>query len=249
MPLTEEVVLVTGGGTGIGREISLRFAREGARVVVNYARSREESEAAARDAGPRAVALQADVSRESDVKSLIAEIESRYGRLDILVNNAGWSTRVPHGDLDALTDEIWDRTLNTNLRGAFYTIRAARRLLDRAPAPAIVNTASAAAYSAAGSSVVYAASKAAMVSMTKSLARALAPRIRVNAVCPGLIRTRFAGWPEESFQAAKDATPVGRLVTPAEVAGAVYFMAVEAAWMTGEALLMDGGIYQLGRSR
>ena len=249
MNLTDRVVLVTGGGTGMGREMSRRFGREGATVIVNYARSRDDTEATAREIGERGVAMRADVTREADVKAMIAEIETRYGRLDILVNNAGWSTRIPHGDLDALTDEIWDRTLDTNLRGTFYTIRAARPLLERAPAPAIVNTASAAAYSASGSSVVYAASKAAVVSMTKSLARAFAPKIRVNAVCPGLVRTRFAGWPEESFVAAKELTPIGRLVTTEEVADAVYFLSVEATWMTGEALLMDGGIYQLGRSR
>jgi 3-oxoacyl-[acyl-carrier protein] reductase len=238
----------------MGRAMSFRFAREGAAVVINYARSKAEAESAVAEIdaarpGSGSVAIQADVSKEADVKAMIAEIEARFGRLDILINNAGWSTRIPHHKLEDLTDEIWNRTLDTNLRGAFYCVRAAMPLLRKAPAPAIVNVASAAAFSAAGSSIVYAASKAAMVSMTKSLARAFAPQVRVNAVCPGLIRTRFAGWPEEAFEHAKEVTPVGRLVTVEEVAGIVYFLAVEATSTTGEAILADGGVYQLGRSR
>ncbi len=256
MRLTDRVVLVTGGGTGMGRAMSLRFAREGAAVIVNYARSRDDAEATVREIealqpslGAGSAALQGDVTSEAGVKAMIAEIETRFGRLDILVNNAGWSTRVPHHKLEDLTDEIWDRTLDTNLRGAFYCVRAAMPLLRKSPAPAIVNVASAAAFSSAGSSIVYAASKAAMVSMTKSLARAFAPQVRVNAVCPGLIRTRFAGWPEEAFEQAREVTPIGRLVTVEDVAGLVFFLAVEATSMTGEAILADGGVYQLGRSR
>ncbi len=238
----------------MGRAMSLRFACEGAAVIVNYARSQDDAQATVREIdaarpGSGSIALQADVTSEASVKAMISDIETRFGRLDILVNNAGWSTRIPHNNLEDLTDEIWDRTLDTNLRGAFYCVRAAMPLLKKSPVPAIVNVASAAAFSSAGSSIVYAASKAAMVSMTKSLARAFAPQIRVNAVCPGLIRTRFAGWPEEAFEHAKAITPVGRLVTVEEVAGIVFFLAVEATSMTGEAILADGGVYQLGRSR
>lgn len=252
MRLKGRVAVVTGGGTGIGRAISLLFAREGAAVLVNYARSQSEAEAVVREieaADGCAAAYRADVSRQDEVKTMFVEVASRWGRLDVLVNNAGWSTRVPHHDLEALTDEIWDRTLNTNLRGAFYCVRAAAPLLRRQPGGNIVNVASAAAFHASGSSIVYAASKAAMVSMTKSLARALAPDIRVNAVCPGLVRTRFAGWPPEAFEHGAGVTPIGRLATVEEVAHAALFLAAEATAMTGEALIVDGGMYQLGRSR
>lgn len=246
------MAVVTGAGTGIGRAIALLFGREGAKVVVNYSRSQREAEQAAREieeAGGSAYAWRADVSRETEVKTLMAEAVERWGRLDVLVNNAGWSTRVPHANLDELTDEIWDRTLDTNLRGAFYCVRAARPLLGRQPGASIVNIASSAAFHAAGRSIVYAASKAAMVSMTKSLARALAPAISVNAVCPGLIHTRFAGWPPESFEHGAKVTPIGRLATVEEVAEAALFLAAEATSLTGEAILVDGGLYQLGRSR
>src|SRR5712692_2502102 len=252
MLLQNRVSVVTGGGTGIGRAISLLLAREGAAVVVNYARSREAAEEVVREieqAGGCAQAFRADITQEAEVKTMFAEVASRWGRLDLLVNNAGWSTRIPHHKLDELTDEIWDRTLNTNPRGAFYCVRAAAPLLRQTPGGNIVNIASAAAFHASGSSIVYAASKAAMVSMTKSLARALAPDIRVNAVCPGLVRTRFAGWPPEAFEHGTAVTPIGRLATVEEVAQTALFLAVDATAMTGEALIVDGGMYQLGRSR
>ncbi len=252
MRLRDRVAIVTGGGTGIGRAVCLLFAKEGAAVIANYARSADEAASVASEitaAGGQALAWRADVTRDADVKEMVAEVERRWGRLDILVNNAGWSTRIPHHELEDLTDEIWDRTLNTNLRGAFYCARAAVPLLKRQAGANIVNIASVAAFHGFGSSIVYAASKAAMVSMTKSLARALAPAIRVNAVCPGLVRTRFANWPPESFEHGDQVTPLGRLATAEEVARVALFAAADATALTGEAILVDGGLYQLGRAR
>ncbi len=252
MLLNQRVVVVTGGGTGIGRAVSLLFAREGAAVLVNYSQSQQAAEEVAGEiekAGGRAEAFRADVSREPEVKAMMAHVESRWGRLDILVNNAGWSTRVPHQQLEDLTDEIWDRTVNVNLRGVFYCIRAAVPLLRRQEGSAIVNIASSAAFHGAGSSVVYGAAKAGVVTMTRSLARALAPAIRVNALCPGLIHTRFANWPPEAFEHGRKVTPLGRLATVEEVAQTALFLAAGATAITGAALLVDGGLYQLGRSR
>jgi len=236
----------------MGRAISLLYAQEGAAVMVNYSQSQKDAEDVVREieaAGGTAVAFRADVRKEAEVKGMMAEVDKRWGRLDVLMNNAGWSTQVPHKNLDALTDEIWDRTLDVNLRGLFYCMRAAVPLLRRHPGAAIVNLASSAAYHAAGSSMIYAAAKAGAVSLTKSMARALAPDIRVNAICPGLVHTRFAGWPEEAFGNAQKITPVGHLATVDEVARLALFLAVDATAMTGEAILMDGGLYQLGRSR
>lgn len=250
MKLAGRIALVTGAGTGIGRAIAVLFAKEGARVAVNYSRSESQAEAVAQEiqsVDGDAFAIQADVAKEADIKRMTGAVIERWGRLDVLVNNAGWSTIIPHRDLDALTDEVWDRTLDVNLRGAFYAMRAAAPHL-RQNGGSIINVASAAAFHASGSSIIYAASKAALVNMTKSMARALAPEVRVNALCPGLLRTGFAGWTEEAFQAASQVTPIGRLVTPEEVADVALFLA-NATAITGESIICDGGIYQLGRSR
>lgn len=248
MNLEDRVALVTGGGTGIGRGVSEALARQGMKVAVNYSQSREGAEEVVRHivaAGGVAEPIQASVAEESDVHRMIDHIQQEFGRLDLVVNNAGWSTRVPHERLEDLTDEIWDRTLNTNLRGAFYCARAALPLLKKQSGASIVNIASVAGISGMGSSIVYAASKAAMLSMTRSLARALAPDVRVNAVAPGFVRTRFANWPASAFDEGEGQAPLGRLATPEDIAEAVIFLARSEA-ITGETILVDGGTTTLG---
>lgn len=236
----------------MGRAIALLFAREGACVAVNYAHSRDAAEevvASIRAAGGTAIPIVADVSSDAQVRSMVARVAQEFGGLDFLVNNAGWSTVIPHVNLDALTDEIWDRTLNTNLRGAFYCARAAVPLLKQRAGAAIVNIASVAAQTGFGSSIAYAASKGGMVTMTKSLARALAPEIRVNALAPGAVHTRFANWPDTMFEQAAQVTPAGRIATVEEIAEAVLFLCAGATSITGEILTVDGGLAQLGRTR
>src|SRR6202041_2065572 len=168
-----------------------------------------------RPAGGVAISIQADVSKDVEVHAMLAQVAREFGRLDLLVNNAGWSTRVPHRNLEQPTDAIWDKTFEINLRGVFYCIRAAVPLLRRQPGAAIVNVASVAGSTGVGSSMAYAAAKAGVITMTKSLARALAPEIRVNAISPGLIRTHFAGRPDSDsdFTAEEVATPLKRLAT------------------------------------
>ncbi|MCZ2147739.1 MAG: glucose 1-dehydrogenase [Bryobacterales bacterium] len=251
MKLKDKVVIVTGGGTGIGRGISECMAGEGARVVVNYASSREACEETA-DAicarGGEALAYQASVLAESEVKRMFEEVAARHGRIDVLVNNAGWSKRIPHANLDDLTEEIWDRTLNTNLRGAFYCMRSVVPYLRKQPGSSIINIASIAPYSGQGSSIVYAASKAGVISMTKSFARVLAPDIRVNAISPGFVRTRFAGWPKEVFDEAEKTTPLKRIATPEEIGTAAVFLAADATAITGETINVDVGQTAIGRN-
>lgn len=252
MKLKDQVVIVTGGATGMGRAISERFGAEGARVLVNYRASKGEADevvAGIESRGGTAVGWQADVAKEDEVRAMVAEVERRWGRLDVLVNNAGWSKVTPHHKLEDLTDEIWDRTLNTNLRGAFYCARAVVPLMRKNGGGSIVNNTSASAWHAAGSSIVYSASKAALVNMTKSLARALAPDIRVNAIAPGLVHTRFAGWPEETFSAGQKTTPLQRIATAEEVAAVVLFLAADATAITAETIIIDGGVTQLGVRR
>ncbi len=243
--------MVTGGGTGMGRAICELFALEGARALVNYSESREAAGEVAtriRESGGDAIAFRANVAIDAEVRAMMAAAIERWGRIDVLVNNAGWSRVTPHQNLDDLTDEIWDRTLNTNLRGAFYCSRAAAPHLRKQPGSAIVNIASVAADTGAGSTIVYAASKAGLISMTKSFARVLAPEVRVNALAPGMVHTRFAGWPEEVFPAGAEKSPLKRIATVQEVAAAALFLAADATAITGETLRIDSGLTVLGRA-
>ncbi len=250
--LDGKVALVTGGATGMGRGICLALASAGAKVVVNYRASAGPASEVVEEISSRggsAVAHAADVQSDAQVRAMIHSVEKRWKRLDVLVNNAGWSKLTPHWQLDELTDEIWDRTLNTNLRGAFYCCRAAVPLMRRGGGGAIVNNASASAYTAAGSSIVYSASKAAMINMTTALARVLAPDIRVNSIAPGLVRTRFAGWPDEAFEAGRRTSPLGRIASVEEVASTVLFLAADATAITAETVLVDCGATMLRTSR
>ena len=249
MKLQDRVVLVTGAGTGIGRAIAEGFAHEGAKVAVNYSRSRDAAEEVAagiRAQGGTALTIAADVAQSAEVAKMVDQVGQGFGRLDFLVNNAGWSTRVPHDHLEDLTDEIWDRTFNTNLRGAFYTIRAAVPLLRKQQHAAIVNIASVAGMTGMGSSIAYAASKGGMITMTKSLARALAPEIRVNAIAPGFVRTRFANWPSSAFDQGEAMTPLKRLATVEEIAALTLHLVADANSVTGETIVVDGGLTELG---
>lgn len=244
----DRVALITGASKGIGRACALAFARQGVSVAVNYNHSAEAAGEVAesiRREGGRAEAIRADASDENQIHTLIAEVGARFGRLDYLINNAGWSTRVVHEDLEGLTEEIWDRTLRTNLFGPFACVRAAAPLLRRSPDAAIVNIASMAAMHGRGSSMVYAASKGGLVTMTMSLARALGPAVRVNAVAPGLIRTGFAGWGEDQCQMVEKITPLRRLATVEDIAAAAWFLAT-ARGITGETIWVDGGFTRLG---
>lgn len=215
-----------------------RFARDGARVVVNSSRSVEEGEALARSL-PDAVYVQADVAQEEEAKRLVATTLERFGRLDVAVNNAGTTKRVPFGDLDGADDELWQRILAVNLMGPWYVSRAATPAL-RETKGSIVNIGSVAGLIAGGSSLPYAVSKAALHHLTRTLAQALAPDVRVNAVAPGLVDTPWtAGW--ESNQAIVARTPLGRAATPEDIADAVVFLA-RAQFATGQVLAVDGGL-------
>jgi NAD(P)-dependent dehydrogenase (short-subunit alcohol dehydrogenase family) len=182
---------------------------------------------------------------------MMDSVAREFGRLDFLINNAGWSTPVPHRQLEELTDEIWNKTLDINLKGVFYCVRAAVPHLLRQPGASIVNIASASGFTGLASSMVYAAAKGGVITMTKSLARALAPEIRVNAVAPGLIRTHFAGRADSDplFDAEEKASPLQHLATAENCAAAALFLAADANSVTGETILVDGGRISLGAIR
>jgi 3-oxoacyl-[acyl-carrier protein] reductase len=247
--LTGKAALVTGGGTGMGRAITLKLAAEGANVAINYSRRAKEAEEtieAARQLGVRAFAMKADVSVEAEAIQLVEETVKQFGRLDVLVNNAGWSTVVPHRKLDGLTEEILERTWRTNVKGPIYITRAAIPYMLKSGGGSIVNTTSVAAFQGAGSSIIYGASKAALGAITKSLARAFGrDNIRVNAIAPGFVDTGFVDWPAGVKEKAIAGSPMGRIPTVDDAANAVLYLACDATGVTAQTIFIDCGVTAL----
>ncbi len=247
--LKNQVAVVTGGAGGIGEAICIGLAEAGCVVVVGYNRSQGPAEALVRRLAPAALphaALKAPVTDSVALAELAAEVGRRYGRCDVLVNCAGTTRFVPHPQLDELDDALIDQILATNVRGPFAAVRALRPLLAAPRGDGatglVVNISSIAAVTAMGSNIMYCASKAAVDNMTRSLARALAPAVRVLSVSPGLADTEFvksmdAGWRDE--QAGR--TPLRRLALPAEVAAAVVAAATHLTFSTGTVIPVDGG--------
>ncbi|MFZ4662925.1 MAG: SDR family NAD(P)-dependent oxidoreductase [Caldilineaceae bacterium] len=242
-PLAGKVALVTGGGGGIGSAICRRLAEAGAQVIVNYNSNAQKAEAvAAALPGENHLALQASVTDSAALRQMTTQVRDRYGKLDLLVNNAGITRPVPHADLDGLEDEWIDRILQTNFRGAFACMRAFKELLMAGDGGTVVNISSVAAVTGIGSNVAYCASKAAMDSMTRSLARALAPKIRVVSVSPGWVWGEYASRMEPAYiQEQINKTPLGRIAQPEDVAEAVLAVATTLAFSTGCIIPVDGG--------
>jgi len=257
---TGKIVVITGASTGLGRAIAVEVATRGAQaVVVNYAHSAAEAEETAalvRAQGAEAVVIQADVADDEGCKAIAAAAQP-FGRIDALFNNAGVTKFAPrHADLDAVSADDFLRLYQVNVVGAFQMIRAARTLLEACEAPgAVVNTSSIAGVAGIGSSVPYAASKGALNTMTISLARALAPKIRVNALCPGFIDTPWfeRGMDKEALERMRKgvaaSTPLQVASNAADIAAAAVFLASPGSrHITGETLLVDAGTH-LGFAR
>lgn len=253
MTLRDKVAIVTGGGTGLGAAVSLGLAERGARVLVNYARSAEEAERTAeacRAAGADAIAVQGDVRDDAACRAVVAEAVVRWGRVDVLVNNAGRTTFAAADDLEALSDEDFLDIYRTNLVGAYHMIRACAPHMREAGFGAVVNVSSIAGLTGVGSSLAYACSKGALNTLTLSLARALGPEIRVNAVCPGFIATRWFSDPlgeagmQRLVEAQEATTPLRRAGTPEDVAESVLFLADQGSQhITGVTLVTDAGMH------
>ena len=245
MTMNESVALVTGGSRGIGRAICLELARQGAAVAVNYAgneQAAQETVEACRALGVQAEAFQADVSDPAACESLIAQVKEHFGRLDILVNNAG-VTR--DGLLMTAKPEDFDKVLDTNLKGAYFCMKAAAKVMMRQRYGRIVNLSSVVGLRGNAGQVNYSASKAGLLGLTKSLAKELASRgVTANAVAPGFIETDMTNaLPEAARSAMAAGIPAGRPGLPEEVARAVAFFAREdAGYITGQVLCVDGGM-------
>jgi 3-oxoacyl-[acyl-carrier protein] reductase len=240
------VALITGGTGGLGAAICAGLANAGFRMAIGYHRSAAAAaKLAASLAGGGHFAVAAPVTDSGALKAMAAEIQQRCGRCDVLINAAGTTRFVPHADLDGLDDALFDAIFALNVRGAFAAVRALEPLLARstlAGGGVVVNISSIAAVIAMGSNVAYCASKAALDNMTCSLARALAPRIRVVSVSPGLVDTEFVKSLDQSWrdeQAAR--TPLRRLALPAEVARAVVAAVTQLTFTTGAIIAVDGG--------
>jgi len=243
MSTTYKVALVTGSATGIGRAVAIRFAKSGYAVAVNYSRSEKDAQetlAEVQKLGVPAILCKANVAEEAAVKAMVDRCVKELGGLDALVNNAGMTHFVEHANLDGLTAEIWDEIMGVNVKGTFFCSRAAMPHLQKSGG-SIVNVTSVAGIAGQGSSIAYAASKAALNCMTKSFARAFGPKVRVNAVAPGPVLTRWLAGHLEHIERAVATTPMGRAATPDDIADAVLFLAIGTSLVTGQVMVVDGG--------
>ncbi len=243
MSTARQVALVTGSATGIGRAVAVRLARQGLAVAVNYSRSEAEAQETLAEVsrhGVPAILCRADVADDAAVRAMVGRCREELGGLDVLVNNAGTTRFIAHANLDALTEEVWDEILSVNLKGTFYCCRAALPLLQERGG-AIVNISSVAGLQGGGSSIPYGVSKAGVNSLTKALARAFAPKVRVNAVAPGPVLTRWLADYQDQVARAVEATPLRRAATPEDIADVAVFLALGTTLMTGQVVVVDGG--------
>lgn len=241
-----KTAVITGAAKGIGAAIAVAFAKGGYRVVINYNKSEERARALCQilnDTYPtEAVCIKADVSTAEGAKKLIAEAVTAFGDIDVLVNNAGIAQQKLFTDI---TDEDWQAMISTNLGSVFYTSRSAVPFMVSKKSGSIVNISSIWGETGGSCEVHYSAAKAGVIGLTKALSKELAPSgITVNCVCPGVIKTdMLSSFTEEDLAALAEETPVMRLGTPKDVADAVYYLATNSGFVTGQVLGVNGGLY------
>jgi ketoreductase RED2 len=238
--LDGKVALVTGSSSGIGEAVARSLAAEGARVVVNSTRSVEAGERVAGEL-PDATYVQADVADEAAARHLVDATVERYGRLDVLVNNAGTTAVIPHHDLESATPDVWRRIFDVNVIGTWQLTVAALPHLRATGAGSVVNVTSLAGVRQTGSSIPYAASKAALNHMTRLLANVVGPEVRVNAVAPGLVDTPWTADWDTVREVVRSSAPLRRTATPEDIAQMVLALVV-SAYTTGAVVVVDGGL-------
>jgi 3-oxoacyl-[acyl-carrier protein] reductase len=250
---TGGVYIVTGSATGIGAACVVELAKKGCRVTINYTKSETEARATQQQCqavGAETLLVQANVAEDADCRRMAQATLDKWGRIDGLVNNAGTTKFVPnHRELEGLNAEDFHRIYAVNVLGAFQMIRAVAPAMQKQGQGAVVNVSSIAGVAGNGSSVAYAASKGAMNTMTLSLARALAPEIRVNAVCPGFVETRWLqqGFGDKVYAAAKaryeESVPLRKTITSEDVSDAIVWLLLGAATVSGEFIMVDSGFH------
>lgn len=250
MKIDGKAAVVTGASRGVGRATALMLAEGGCSVVVNYSRSKEEAEGVVEEVralGVKAIPFQADVADDAGCRAMMDAAVNEFGSLQVLVNNAGTTQFIPHSQLDMVTDEVWDRILGVNLKGPFQCIRAARPHMEAAGEGEIVNVSSVAGVAGLGSCIPYAASKGGLNNLTITLARVMAPTVRLNTVAPGFIEGE---WLKQglgpAYEPAKKSSEgravLGKVCAPADVAAAILAFITGSDLVTGQVLVCDGGM-------
>lgn len=238
-----KVFIITGGGTGIGKATALKLADMGAKLVINYSNSETEAKKVVEEIiekGGTAFAFKANVANEQEVNEMIHQTVTQFGRLDGLVNNASITAQISMNDLESATDDVWDSLYDVNVKGMFHCVKAAVPHMKKQKAGAIVNVGSIAGTTGIGSSIPYAATKAAIHTMTKSLAIALAPHIRVNCISPGAVDTRWWSGNEDKMYQLAGNLPLQRISSPEDIADAILFQLKQES-LTGQVFTIDNG--------
>ena len=238
-----KIVIVTGGGTGIGRAISILLAQKGASIAIVYSKSKEEAENTVKEInelGSEAIAVKTDVSDEKQVKIMIETVYKKFGNINYLVNNASITRQLPFKELELIDDIVWDELFSTNVKGMFYCAKNVAPYIKRGGDGAIVNIGSIAGVNGLGSSLPYAVTKSAVHGLSKSLAHALLPEIRVNCVVPGAVETRWWKGNEDKMNQLARKLPLGHISTPEDIAE-IVLLALTNKSMTGQLLIADNG--------
>ena len=250
--MAKKVAIITGSATGVGAATAILLAEKGCNVVINYTRSKDEALETAKQAeelGAETIVIQADVSKDDECKAMMTEAIKKWGRIDYLVNNAGQTKFNPFENLDGLTIDDFQSIYAVNVVGAYQMIKAVVPHMKKAGSGAIVNDSSLAGINSVGSSIAYVTSKAALNAMTKSLAHVLGPEIRINAVAPGPIKTRWlkGGMSDEAYESlieqAENNLPLKKVASAEDVAEVLVWFLEGAPLITGEILIVDSGAH------